>query len=216
LGIAGLVGAGRTEIARAIFGLDKKDSGEIYLENKKINIKTPKDAIRHGIVMASEDRKLIGLVLCRSVKENISLPNLKKFVKYFFLRKKEEKETCIKSAEELNIKINNINQTIINLSGGNQQKVVLSKWLMRKPKVMILDEPTRGIDVGAKAEIHRIISTLAGEGMSVILISSEMPELIAMCDRILVVKKGTISREFERTDILAGKTTQEDILRAAI
>ncbi len=216
LGISGLVGAGRSETARAIFGLDPLDSGEIVLEGRPLRIRSPRDAIRSRIVMASEDRKNVGLVLCRSVKENISLPNLKLVSKGIFLRKKREKRLTEEAAGKLSTKIRSVEQEAVSLSGGNQQKVVLSKWLLAKPKVMILDEPTRGIDVGAKAEIHRIISGLAAEGMAVIMISSELGEILGMSDRILVMGEGRIKGEFSREEVSAGNVSQEDILKVAL
>ena len=216
LGIAGLVGAGRSEMVRAIFGMDPLDSGEIILEGRKLHIKSPRDAIKNNIVMASEDRKLVGLVLCRSVKENVSLPNLKLITRGPFLKQKEEKRITEDATMKFSTKISSIDQLADSLSGGNQQKVVLAKWLLSKPKVIILDEPTRGIDVGAKAEIHRIISGLAAEGMAVIMISSELGEILGMSDRILVMGEGRIKGELSNEDISAGKVKQEHVLEIAL
>lgn len=211
LGIAGLVGSGRSEIVRAIFGVDPIDSGEVTIEGKSVRIHAPKDAIHLGIAMVSEDRKELGLILCRSIKENIALTNLNKFCAGPFINLTDESKQCQSIAKELRIKMSGLKQTVQFLSGGNQQKVVLAKWLMTKPKVMILDEPTRGIDVGAKSEIHRMMSELAKEGMAIIMISSELPEIMGMSDRILVVGEGRIKGEFQRE-----KVTQEDILKTAL
>lgn len=211
LGVAGLVGAGRSEIMKAIFGFDPHDSGEIYLEGSKLNIKCPLDAINSGIALVSEDRKDLGLVLCRPIRENISLPNLKKTIKNSLINKKLETEMEITIAKQLNIKMSSLEQLTNNLSGGNQQKVVLAKWLVKEPKVLILDEPTRGIDVGAKSEIHRMICDLASTGMAIIMISSEMPEIMGMSDRVIVISAGKLSGEFAIKD-----TNQEEILKFAL
>lgn len=211
LGIAGLMGAGRSEVMRAIFGIDRLDSGEILFEGKKIEVRKPMDAIDHGIAMVTEDRKELGLVICRSIRENISLPSIRSFCNGSFVRKPAEKAKCNEIAKDISIKMKNINQIVQFLSGGNQQKVVLAKWLITKPKILILDEPTRGIDVGAKAEIYKIMSALARDGMAIIMISSELPEIMGMSDRILVMGDGRIKGEFSRE-----KVTQEDILACAI
>lgn len=211
LGISGLVGAGRSEIVRAIFGIDRFDSGELVLEGREIKVKGPYDAINNGIAMVSEDRKEIGLILCRSIKENIALPNIGNFCKGIFIKLNNEKKECQKAANDLSIRMRSINQIVENLSGGNQQKVVIAKWLLSNPKVLILDEPTRGIDVGAKAEIHRMMSDLAEQGLGIIMISSELPEIMGMSDRILVIGDGKINGEFVR-----GSVTQEDILKCAL
>lgn len=211
LGIAGLMGAGRSEVMRAIFGIDHLDSGEILFNGIKIGIKKPSDAINHGIAMVTEDRKELGLVACRSIKENISLPSIKALSKCYFIKKSVEKTQCNEITKEISVKMKNINQIVQFLSGGNQQKVVLAKWLVTKPKLLILDEPTRGIDVGAKAEIHKLMSILAGEGMAIIMISSELPEIMGMSDRIIVMGDGRIKGEFSR-----GEVTQEELLGCAI
>ncbi|QTL97731.1 ATP-binding cassette domain-containing protein [Iocasia frigidifontis] len=212
LGFAGLIGAGRTELARAIFGLDEVDDGVLILDGKEIKIDSSKDAIDKGIYMLSEDRKELGLVLCRSIKENISLPHFDKT----FIDFKSENTKCVDVTKRTNVKMNNLDQKVKYLSGGNQQKVVLSKWLIKKPKVLILDEPTRGIDIGAKAEIYNIISDLANEGISIILISSELPELIALSDRILVMSEGEITKELKRNSFENEAFSQESILKHAI
>ena len=211
LGIAGLVGAGRSEIMRAVFGFDSLDSGEIFLEGKKLNIKHPANAIDAGIALVSEDRKDLGLVLCRPIRENISLPSLKNVVKRFVISKRLETEMNHKIAKSLDIKMSSLEQLTNNLSGGNQQKVVLAKWLLKNPKVLILDEPTRGIDVGAKSEIHKMICDLADQGIAIIMISSEMPEIMGMSDRIIVIGEGKLCGEFSMKE-----TSQEEILKCAL
>jgi ABC-type sugar transport system ATPase subunit len=212
LGLAGLVGAGRSEVMRALVGFDTRDGGEIYVEGKKVNIKNPKDAKRNMIVLAPEDRKALGLVLCRSIKENISLPNGELSSKAGFINHQRELSLSNKIAGEMAIKMNSIADKAVNLSGGNQQKVVLAKCLMSKPKVIILDEPTRGIDVGAKFNIYQMMTELTQQGIAIIMISSEMPELIGMSDRILVMSNGKIRGEYaDKSEV-----SQESILRLAL
>ena len=201
LGFYGLMGAGRSEVMRAIFGVDRLDKGEIVLEGTRIFIRQPQDAIRHGIAMVTEDRKEMGLVLCRSVKENIVLANLREYSTGPFVRKAPEEKACLEIGKKLTIKMSGLQQLAMNLSGGNQQKVVLSKWLITRPKVIIMDEPTRGIDVAAKAEIHLLTSQLAQQGLAVILISSELPEILGMSDRVLVMGDGKIRGEFAREEL---------------
>jgi inositol transport system ATP-binding protein len=200
LGIAGLMGAGRTEIVRAIFGLDPKNSGKIYIEGKEINIKNVTDAINNGIIMLSENRRRYGIIPVRSIKENISLVALKYYFKSKLIKHKKEIETAQKMIEMLTIKTPSMNTMISNLSGGNQQKVVLAKWLLAKPKLLILDEPTRGIDVGAKFEIYKIMCNLAKEGVAIIMISSELPELLGMSDRIVVIGAGRLTGQLSREE----------------
>ena len=216
LGFSGLVGAGRSEIMNSIFGIDKFDSGEIYMEGKKLIIKTPKDAIDNGIAMVSEDRKIRGLVLCRSIKENISLPNLHRRQKGFLINSRREDKEVEDYSKALETKCASINVATGTLSGGNQQKVVIAKWLMAEPKLLILDEPTRGIDVGAKYEIYKIMCDLAKQGIAIIMISSELPEVIGMSDRIMVVSKGKITGEYTREEVLSGKVTQKNLLKNAL
>lgn len=211
LGVSGLVGAGRSEIMQAIFGLRSYDSGEVAIEGKPIHCKHPSEAIDNGIAMVSEDRKTYGLVLCRSVNENVSLPNLSFYAKCGFLKKKEEKNNNDAVSSQVNVKMSGLDQKAEKLSGGNQQKVVLAKWLVQRPKVMILDEPTRGIDVGAKAEIHRLMSKLASEGMAIIMISSELPEILGMSDRVLVVANGKVAATLDREE-----ATQEVIMSYSV
>ncbi len=208
LGLAGLMGAGRTEIARALFGLDPIDSGEIYLDGKKITIKNTSDAMKHGIMMATEDRKRYGLVLKATIGENIGLPNLRKFLgkSGFLLDGKKEQRMEKEVFDELGVKAPTMHVKASSLSGGNQQKVVLAKWILANPKVFILDEPTRGIDVGAKYEIYKIMTELASKGMAILMISSELPEVIGMCDRVLIM----------REHYLAGEVSQEEINQETI
>ncbi|UUZ69927.1 sugar ABC transporter ATP-binding protein [Polaromonas sp. P2-4] len=210
LGIAGLIGAGRTEVVRAIFGLDPLDAGTVELDGKPLKVKGPADAIRRGIAMVSEDRKAEGLVLCRSVQENISLANLDKFAPGLFLNLKAEAESGQKMREMLQIKTASLATTVGNLSGGNQQKIVIAKWLLGDIKVLILDEPTRGIDVGSKSEIHKLMTQFAKQGLAIIMISSELPEILGMSDRIVVMHEGQITGELPRS-----KATQENIMAYA-
>lgn len=211
LGIAGLMGAGRTEIVESIFGMAKYDSGEIYKDGKKIVIKKVKDAIRNKISLATEDRKLYGLFLGLSVKHNITISSLNKFSgKSTFVNSKAETKEVKQIIKRLTVKTPSINQILNNLSGGNQQKVVLCKWLLTDPDILILDEPTRGIDVGAKAEIYSIMESLTKMGKSIIMISSEMPEILGVSDRILVIKSGQISVELDKKE-----ATQKKIIENA-
>ena len=212
LGISGLVGSGRSETMRAIFGLDPLTGGKIYLEGKEIVIKSARDAIAKGIAMVNEDRKTYGLCLFRSLRENISLPNLKRKQKRFILNQRREKEEVLEVSKKLTVKAAGIEADAYSLSGGNQQKVVLSKWIMAEPKVLILDEPTRGIDVGAKSEIHTLMCRFAAQGMAIIMISSELPEVMGMSDRILIYHEGRLNGEVSRREILSGGVTQEVIL----
>jgi ribose transport system ATP-binding protein/inositol transport system ATP-binding protein len=212
LGFSGLVGSGRSETMRGIFGLDPLSAGEIFLEGKKIAIRNPSEAINMGICMVNEDRKLFGLCLSRSLRENISLPTLPARHKGLLIKQKQESSETKEASKSLNVKTASIESEAYSLSGGNQQKVVLAKWIMAKPKVLILDEPTRGVDVGAKSEIHALMSQFAAEGMAIIMISSELPEVMGMSDRIIIFNEGKINGEIARADILSGKVTQETIL----
>jgi ABC-type sugar transport system ATPase subunit len=215
LGFAGLVGAGRTDIVRCLFGIDPYDTGEITLEGRKLNISSPQNAIKNGIVMVPEDRKELGLVLCRSLKENLSLPTLYSHHKTLRINHSREKEEVEDLVEKLSIRTSGLETETFNLSGGNQQKIVISKWIMDTPKVLILDEPTRGIDVGAKSEIHKLMSQFAANGMSVIMISSELPELIGMADRILVFSEGKLTGEFQRSEFAGKEKSEESIIQKA-
>ena len=212
LGLTGLVGSGRSETMRAIFGLDKLDSGKMWLEGKEITIKNPKDAIRQGVCMVNEDRKNYGLCLFRSIRENISLPNLPARQKGLLINQSREKKECEEYSKLLTVKAGSIEHNAYSLSGGNQQKVVIAKWIMANPKVLILDEPTRGVDVGAKSEIHTLMCQFAAKGMAVIMISSELPEVMGMSDRILVYHEGKLNGEVSREEVLSGAATQEVIL----
>jgi len=210
LGIAGLVGAGRTETARVIFGADPMDSGSIEVFGKPVRIRSPQDAIKHGIGLVTEDRKQQGLVLGMVVRENTTLANLDFLSSLGFIRRGEERQVAEKYKTDLAIKTPTIEQTVHNLSGGNQQKVVLAKWLFTGSKILIFDEPTRGIDVGAKSEIYKLMNELAKNGVAIIMISSELPEVLGMSDRILVMHEGRLTGELSRAE-----ATQEKIMHLA-
>ena len=210
LGIAGLVGAGRTEVARAIFGADPIDSGDVLIDGKAVKIRSPKHAISLGIGLVTEDRKALGLVLGMAVRENISLANLGVLSKLGFISRRREREVARSYVEDVLIKTPSVEQAVQNLSGGNQQKVVLAKWLFTKSKILIFDEPTRGIDVGAKTEIYQLMNRLAETGVAIIMISSELPEVLGMSDRILVMHEGEIAGELSRAE-----ATQEQIMHLA-
>ena len=212
LGLSGLVGSGRSETVRAIFGLDPIHSGKMYLNGEEIKNKNPRDAIKKGICMVNEDRKDYGLCLFRSLRENISLPNLPSRQPKLLLNQKREKQEVADVSQKLTVKAARMEHSAYSLSGGNQQKVVLSKWIMASPKFLILDEPTRGVDVGAKSEIHTLMSQFAAQGMAILMISSELPEMMGMADRIIIYHEGRQNGEFSRADILSGKVTQDDIL----
>lgn len=211
IGFAGLMGAGRTETTRAIFGIDPKESGEIYLKGEKVEINKPEDAIRSGIVLAPEDRKKDGLCTKLSVKENLALPNLDMICSNLgVINRSKEKDLCDKAIKNLRIKVSDSSVDAANLSGGNQQKVVVGKWLARDSKVVIFDEPTRGIDVGSKVEIYNMMNDLKKQGIAVIFVSSEMPEVMGIADRIIVMCDGRITGE-----VSALETTQDEILKFA-
>lgn len=208
LGMYGLMGSGRTEIVKGIFGILKKDSGEIFIENQKVEINSSKDAINCGIAFVTENRKEEGLVLTSSVAENISSVRIESIInKFGFLSYQKETNLANHYIKKLNIKTPNFEQIVNNLSGGNQQKVVLSKWFEIKPKILILDEPTRGIDVGAKFEIYKFINELSKSGVGIILISSELPEVLNMADKILVINDKKVITKLD-----ADKTNQEEIM----
>ena len=211
LGLAGLMGAGRTEIARAIFGMDPISSGEIYLHGNAITIKSPYDAIRQGIGYVSEDRKAFGFIPRLSVRHNITLSSVATHTKGGFIQARRDAETANAMIADLRIKAASPNQQVTYLSGGNQQKVIIGKVLLSKPALIILDEPTRGIDIGAKAEIYKLINQLTADGLAVILISSELPEILGLSDRILVLSQGKQTALLSRTD-----ATQEMIMRYAM
>lgn len=211
LGIAGLIGAGRTELMNAIFGLEKPDSGEVFFEGRKVEIRRPSDAIRHGIAYVTEDRKNEGLVLEMGVGQNITIASMKTLSSGMFIKRQEEKKTIDDQIRALRIKVHSPRQLVGKLSGGNQQKVVLAKWMMKNPKLLILDEPTRGIDIGAKSEIYKLMGEFVEKGNSIIMISSEMPEAMGMSDRILVLSNGRLSGELSREEF-----AQEDIMKMAV
>ncbi|WP_017726473.1 sugar ABC transporter ATP-binding protein [Halalkalibacterium ligniniphilum] len=210
LGVAGLMGSGRSEMARALFGIDKIDEGEITINEQKVTIQNPQDAIRQGIALVPEDRRVQGLILGHSVKENMILPILSKVSKNGFIQEKRANEIVNDYVKKLNVKTDHIFKQISLLSGGNQQKVVLSKWLANDPDILILDEPTSGVDIGAKSEIIELIREIAESGKAVIVISSEMTELLAISDRILIMKNGVVTDSIERREI----ATEEDVERA--
>ncbi|MGD1821350.1 MAG: sugar ABC transporter ATP-binding protein [Pleomorphochaeta sp.] len=210
VGFAGLMGAGRTEVMRALFALDPYDEGQVYLSNKEIEIKDVGTSIKNKLVMLSEDRRRFGIIPVRDVKENTTLSSLKKIFYKGFLHSKEEVDSVNDICSKMNVKTPTISTAIEALSGGNQQKVVLAKWMLSDPEILILDEPTRGIDVGAKFEIYKLMTDLAKDGRAQIMVSSELPELIGMCDRIYVMAEGKIQGELERKDF-----SQENIMRYA-
>ena len=210
LGFAGLVGAGRTEVMETIFGFRKKKKGRIFVEGQEVEINHPLDALRKGIGMVPEDRKLAGLILIMTVRENVTLPSLDNLKMGPFIRFKAEREMTKWAIETFDIKTPDMERKVLYLSGGNQQKVVLAKWLALKPRILILDEPTRGIDVGAKAEIYRIIAELAESGVGVIMISSELPEILQMSDRVVVMSYGRLAGVVPKEEI-----SQEKIMRLA-
>jgi len=212
LGISGLVGSGRSETMRAIFGMDPLAKGKLYLDGEEIRIKRPGQAIKRGICMVNEDRKNYGLCLFRTIRENIALPTLPQRQRGLLINQKKEKKECEELARLLTVKAASIEHNAFSMSGGNQQKVVLAKWLMADPKVLILDEPTRGVDVGAKSEIHALMCQFAARGMAVIMISSELPEVMGMSDRILIYHEGHLNGEVTRKEVRNGTVSQEVIL----
>ncbi len=210
LGFAGLVGAGRTEVARVLFGIDQAESGEIWLKGKKISLHSPQQAMKHGIAYVPEDRHQQGLVMNFSIASNITMAILYRISRLGLIDPRQEQKIADDYSGQLRIRSSGVEQLVNALSGGNQQKVVLSKWLATNPSILILDEPTRGIDVGAKAEVHRIASDLAARGLAIILISSELPEVLAMADRVLVLHEGRVTGTFSRSE-----ATQERVMFAA-
>jgi len=211
LGFAGLMGAGRTEVARAIFGADPVDSGEVYIEGKPVHIHSPSDAVKHGIGYLSEDRKRYGLTLGMDVETNVVLASFRKFLGFLgVVNNSQTRKTAIQYVDALSIKTPGVQQKTKNLSGGNQQKVVIAKWLTADTQILIFDEPTRGIDVGAKSEIYKLLNDLARQGKSIIMISSELPEILRMSHRIVVMCEGRITGE-----LTAAEATQEKIMTYA-
>ncbi|WP_120465225.1 sugar ABC transporter ATP-binding protein [Paenibacillus aceti] len=210
VGIAGLMGAGRTELAKALFGVTPVDSGQIILQGKPVQIRKPMDAIRAGLALVTEDRKDEGLILSMSVRDNLGMTSLAAVSKLGFLNDTKEDELAESMITSLRIKTPNSGQEVGSLSGGNQQKVVIGKWLATKPEVFILDEPTRGVDIGAKKEIYDLMNRLASEGVAILMISSELPEVLGMSDRILVMREGKLTGHFNREE-----ATQEKIMKCA-
>ena len=214
LGIGGLVGAGRSESLGAIFGqytmgVHKK----IFIDGKEVNIRSPRDAIRHGIGFITEERKLNGIIWMLSIRENMSVANLPKLPGRFFIKKGKEKKVVQKQMTQLRIKAPSMETALVQLSGGNQQKVILGKWLMNEPRILLVDEPTKGIDVGTKADFYKIMSDLTKQGVSIVMVSSDMPELLSMSDRVLVLAGGKITAELHRD---RGETTETAVMAAAI
>ena len=210
LGMAGLVGAGRTNVARAIFGVEPATAGKIQIAGREVVITSPQQAIKLGLAYVPEDRQLHGLIPAMPITSNISLPTLFKYAQRGWLQDKVERKATYDAALQMEVRANNIWQMARELSGGNQQKIVLAKWLSTKPRILILDEPTRGIDVGTKAAVHALMSKLASEGMAILMISSELPEILGMSDRVLVMREGHITAHFSRAE-----ATQEKIISAA-
>jgi ABC-type sugar transport system ATPase subunit len=214
VGMAGLVGAGRTEVARVLFGVDRADAGEIRFAGRPVAFASPSEALRAGIAYVPEDRHGAGLVLDFPVASNVTLPILPRLFPRLFLRPSVERRIAARYGEQLRVRMQSVDQLVAALSGGNQQKVVLAKWLATEPRILILDEPTRGIDIGAKVEVHRIVSELAATGLGVILISSDLPEVLAMSDRIVVLHEGRQTAEIPRAEaseerVMVAATGQE-------
>lgn len=210
LGVAGLVGAGRTEVGEAIFGIDPATSGTIHIQGKAVRIKDPRQAMELGLAYVPEDRQHHGLVLPMDIAENITLPVLSEYANNGWLDQKDARQSAYQSARQMEVKAATLWQKVRELSGGNQQKVVLAKWLGTNPRILILDEPTRGIDVGTKAAVHSLMSELAAQGIAILMISSELPEVLGMSDRILVMREGRVTGLFNREE-----ATQEKIMMAA-
>ena len=210
VGMAGLVGAGRTEVARVLFGIDRADGGRVRLGGREVSFATPADALRAGVAYVPEDRHQEGLVLDFPIASNVTLPILPRLFPRFFVERTAERRLAQEYASQLRVRMTNVEQLVAALSGGNQQKVVIAKWLATRPRVLILDEPTRGIDIGAKVEVHRIVSELAAAGLCIILISSDLPEVLAMSDRVLVMHEGRLTAELSHAE-----ATEERVMFAA-
>lgn len=210
LGFSGLMGAGRTETARAIFGADRKESGDIYVNGRKVEIHSPQDAVEAGIGYLSEDRKRYGVVLDKTIAENTTMASLEKFVKGIFINRKSEEATAQDYVERLNTKTPTVNTPTLSLSGGNQQKVVIAKWLLAKSRILIMDEPTRGIDVNAKSEIYALMKEFVENGGSIILVSSELPEIIGCSNRIMVMREGVVTGFLDQDE-----ATEERVMQFA-
>lgn len=210
VGLAGLVGAGRTDVARAIFGIAPATAGMIKVDGRPVTITSPQQAMRLGLAYVPEDRQHHGLVLPMNISNNITLPLLTEFARMSWINNNQERQAAHQSASQMEVRAAGLWQKVRELSGGNQQKVVLAKWLATRPRILIMDEPTRGIDVGTKAAVHGLMSQLAAEGMAILMISSELPEILGMSDRILVMREGHLMAQFQRAE-----ATQEKIMRAA-
>jgi ribose transport system ATP-binding protein len=210
VGLAGLVGAGRTEVAETIFGATPADRGRISIDGTEVRIRHPKDAIRHGMALLTEDRKRTGLAGKLSLAQNITIANLGDLIRFGRLDIPKEHQVCREFRQRLGIRASSTFQKVERLSGGNQQKVVLAKWLFRKARIFIFDEPTRGVDVGAKSEIYRLMNELAHSGAAILMISSELPEIFGMTDRVLVMRNGRLVKE-----LITADTNQEEIMRYA-
>jgi rhamnose transport system ATP-binding protein len=210
VGLAGLVGSGRSEVARAVFGVDGRDAGTVSVDGRQVPAGNPRAAIDSGIALVPEDRREQGLVLELSIERNASLPRLRAVSPGGITRSGRERQLAVNWGERLSLKYGRPSDSVSTLSGGNQQKVVLGKWLATEPSVLIVDEPTRGIDIGAKVEVHALLSDLAAEGMAILLISSELPEVLGMSDRVLVMHEGRLKAELPAAD-----ATEEAVMRAA-
>jgi rhamnose transport system ATP-binding protein len=210
LGVYGLVGAGRSEVMQTIFGLNRADAGTVTLEGRKLVIHSPEDAIDQGLGFVPEDRQISGGILRFSINDNIALPSLSRLAGFGFTRRGEERKLADEYVSQLQIKTSGIAQRLEELSGGNQQKVVIAKWLATHPRVLIMDEPTKGIDVGAKTAVYRLMGEMVAQGLGIIMVTSELPEALGMADRVLVMRRGRVAALFERKD-----ATAEAIVRAA-
>ena len=211
VGFAGLMGAGRTEVVRALFGMDPISSGTVSIKGQPVKINNVQDSIKHGMVMVSEDRKRYGIIPVRDCKENISLSSLEKVRNLFGIDHRKERQRDTQISKRMNVKTPSLETLISSLSGGNQQKIVIAKWLLCSPEILLLDEPTRGIDVGAKVEIYQLINELTAAGAAVLMISSDLPEVLGMSDRVLVMAQGRIAGE-----LAADEATQDAVMALAV
>ena len=210
VGLAGLVGSGRSEVVRAVFGIDRYDAGRVVLHGQPLRQGDPREALRRGVVLVPEDRRQQGLFMPASIDRNIAVTVLDKIRRRGLIRRRDEREVAQEWSQRLQLKHQGLGQPVDRLSGGNQQKVVLAKWLATDPKLLVIDEPTRGIDVGTKAEVHRLLGELASKGLAILMISSELPEVLGMADRVFVMREGRLMRELSRLE-----ATQESIMLAA-
>ena len=210
VGLAGLVGSGRSEVVRAVFGIDRYDDGRVLLHGQPVPQGNPREALRRGVVLVPEDRRQQGLFMPASIDRNIAVTVLDKIRRLGLIRRRDERKVADEWSKRLQLKHQGLGEPVDRLSGGNQQKVVLAKWLATNPKLLVIDEPTRGIDVGTKAEVHRLLGELAAKGLAILMISSELPEVLGMADRVFVMREGRLMREFSRAE-----ATQESIMLAA-